>query len=125
MAFLTPSQRFQFDKDGYVLFPDFVPPEKCDELVEEAQRLVHEFIPEAAPVQFSTRDQEKSTTSYFLDSDNKISFFFESDAFKANGELKQPKHLSINKIGHALHKLNPIFNAFSDNDALNQLSLDL
>jgi phytanoyl-CoA hydroxylase len=34
-------------------------------------------------------------------------------AFDAAGALRQPKRLSINKIGHALHDLDPAFSSYS------------
>lgn len=43
---------------------------------------------------------QTKTNKYFLDSGDKIRFFFEENAFTAEGELKQEKKLSINKIAH-------------------------
>ncbi len=54
---------------------------------------------------FSTREQNRLTDDYFLESGDKIRFFFEEDAFRPDGTLKQSKERSINKIGHALHEL--------------------
>jgi phytanoyl-CoA hydroxylase len=51
--------------------------------------------------------QDKDT--YFLESADKISYFYEKDALGPNGELKVDPQLSLNKIGHALHELNPVF----------------
>ncbi|KAG6534111.1 hypothetical protein ZIOFF_007995 [Zingiber officinale] len=39
-------------------------------------------------------------------------------AFGDDGCLKQPKELSINKVGHALHELDPVFKKFSTSDKL-------
>lgn len=47
--------------------------------------------------------------NYFLDSASQINFFFEEKAFDEAGKLQQPKELSINKIGHAMHDLDPVF----------------
>jgi phytanoyl-CoA hydroxylase len=46
---------------------------------------------------------QTKTNKYFLDSGDKIRFFFEENAFTAEGELKQEKKLSINKIAHGTH----------------------
>jgi phytanoyl-CoA hydroxylase len=47
--------------------------------------------------------------NYFLDSASHINFFFEEKAFNEAGQLQQAKELSINKIGHAMHDLDPVF----------------
>lgn len=47
--------------------------------------------------------------TYFLDSASQINYFFEEKAFNEAGQLQQPKELSINKIGHAMHDLDPVF----------------
>jgi phytanoyl-CoA hydroxylase len=47
--------------------------------------------------------------TYFLDSASQINYFFEEKAFNETGQLQQPKELSINKIGHAMHDLDPVF----------------
>ena len=46
---------------------------------------------------------------YFLDSNDKIRFFFETDAFDGNGKLQLSKHACLNKMGHALHWVDPNF----------------
>lgn len=65
--------------------------------------------------------QEKLTADYFMDSAAKVSFFFEEGAFADDGSLVQPKALSINKLGHAMHDLDPIFREFSRSDAMKDL----
>ena len=77
------------------------------------------------PSVFQTTDQQQTTDAYFLDSGDKISFFFEKDAFAADGSLKQDIFRSLNKIGHALHDLDPVFDAFSRSEPMKQLSADL
>ena len=44
--------------------------------------------------------QTKTSNDYFSESANNVSFFFEEHAFDAHGQLRQPKALSINKMGH-------------------------
>ncbi|MFN4116112.1 MAG: phytanoyl-CoA dioxygenase family protein [Inhella sp.] len=51
--------------------------------------------------------------------------FFEEEAFGADGQLRQAKALSINKIGHAMHDLDPVFERFSRGPALALLARQL
>lgn len=54
-----------------------------------------------------------------------MSCFFEEGAFDEKGKLLKPKGVSISKIGHALHDLDPVFREFSRSDAMKQLYKDL
>lgn len=74
---------------------------------------------------FSTKNQQHTTDNYFYDSVEKVSFFFEEKAFDEDGNLKQPKQLSINKVGHALHEIDPVFKKFSCSEKLSSLLLSL
>ena len=58
---------------------------------------------------------------YFMDSSEKIHVFFEEGAFNEKGDLKQDILFSINKIGHALHELDPVFKKHSTGEQLNQI----
>ena len=41
----------------------------------------------------------QTNDAYFLESNDKIRFFFEADAFdKETGDLQLPKHTSLNKV---------------------------
>jgi hypothetical protein len=42
-----------------------------------------------------------------------------------DGRLKQPTALSINKIGHAMHDLDPVFEAFTRDAKLAAVARDL
>jgi phytanoyl-CoA hydroxylase len=121
---LNASQTAQYDRDGYLLLENFVAREACDELRARAEQLVREFDPSVISI-FSTHEQTRTSDDYFLDSGDKIRCFFEEDAFNSDGTLRQRKEQSINKIGHALHDLDPVFDRFSRAEAIQQLVSDL
>ena len=68
----------------------------------------------------------QTNDSYFLESNDKIRYFFEADAFdEKTGELRLPKHTSLNKIGHALHYLEPSFKKVTFSEKMKAVARDL
>ena len=122
---LTSPQIHKYEEDGYLVLRDFVEPKTCDHLRRRAEELVRDFDPRGIVSIFSTHEQTRTSDDYFLDSGDKIRFFFEENAFNANGSLKQTKEQSINKIGHALHDLDPVFDEFSRRGKIKELVADL
>jgi len=98
---------------------------QCDRLRQRAEELVHDFDPQGVVSIFSTHEQTRSSDDYFLESGDKIRFFFEENAFNPDGTLRQNKVQSINKIGHALHDLDPVFDRFSRSRKIKELVLAL
>jgi phytanoyl-CoA hydroxylase len=122
---LTSQQLADYKRDGFLVLADFVREAACDDLRARAAELVHNFDPGGVASIFSTHEQNRLANDYFLESAARIHFFFEEDAFLPDGTLKQNKEQSINKIGHALHDLDPVFNEFSRTPELQQLAADL
>lgn len=115
---------------GYLVIKNFTDTQQLKDLRDRAAQLLESFDPQEVSV-FSTKNQviflfwlkhskgngferpqhlmttstkvqTKTSNDYFNESANNISFFFEENAFGDNGELRQPKALSINKIGHGM-----------------------
>jgi len=122
---MTGSELDKYERDGFLVLENFVTPEACDVLRARAERLVRDFDPAGVISIFSTSEQTRTSDDYFLESGDKIRFFFEEHAFDAHGTLKRNKDQSINKIGHALHDLDQVFNSFSRTPQIRQLVLDL
>ncbi len=111
-----------FARDGVVIVEGFVPAAACERLRARALELVAGFEPPDQVTVFSTRDQRHARDRYFEESAGGIGFFFEEEAFDEAGRLRQPKELSINKIGHALHDVDPVFADFSHGPRLDAVA---
>ena len=122
---LSPEQIAIYDRDGFLVLENFVDQSACHSLRGRAEELVGDFDPAGVVSIFSTHEQTRTSDDYFLDSGDKIRFFFEEHAFLPDGSLWQTKEQSINKIGHALHDLDPVFDSFSRTPDIKQLVSDL
>ena len=103
----------EFARDGFLVIEGFLSPQACDEAIAHARRLVGELAAAAAPTAFSTGLQRGTGDAYFLTSGDKMRLFFDADAHDADGRLRRPLAQAVNKIGHALHDLDPFFDRFS------------
>ncbi len=91
-----------FARDGFLVLEGFLPLSDCDALQARAAELVASWDRGGERTAFSTRDQSHARDLYFRESGGAIRFFVEPGA---------PDHL--NKIGHALHDLDPVFDRVS------------
>ena len=115
----------KFREDGFLVLEGFNTEEECDALIGRAAELTAGFDYDGHPSVFQTAEQSRVSDDYFLDSGDKISFFFEKDAFGDDGRLKGDLIRSLNKIGHALHDLDPVFDRFSRSPQMKALARDL
>jgi len=122
---LTQTQLEQYNRDGFLVIENFVSHESCNALRTRIGELVAEFNPADVVSIFSTNEQNRIADEYFMESSDKIRFFFEENAFNPDGTLKQSKEQSINKIGHALHDCDPLFDRFSRDAKVKELTRDL
>lgn len=119
---ISQEQIARYVDNGFVVIDDFADTVTCDQLRVRAAEMVHQFDPAEVVSIFSTHEQSRTTDDYFLTSGDKIRFFFEENAFNADGTLKYEKEKSINKIGHALHDLDSVFDRFSRNEKVNEVA---
>jgi len=122
---LTSTQREQFDRDGFLVLPGFKSAADLAEVRARAQALVDAFEPDGSTGVFSTRNQARTADAALIASADQVHCFFEEEAFDAEGQLVVPKERAINKIGHALHDLDPVFERFSHGPELAALAADL
>ncbi|MEW6760292.1 MAG: phytanoyl-CoA dioxygenase family protein [Pseudomonadota bacterium] len=122
---LTSEQRAQYERNGFIVIPGFKKLEEIAALRRRAEEIVDTFDPNESRAIFTTKDQERASDAWFLGSDNTVRCFFEEEAFGPDGQLRQAKALSINKIGHAMHDLDPVFNAFTRDPKLAAVARDL
>jgi phytanoyl-CoA hydroxylase len=125
MSGLSKQQLQAYERDGFLVIGNFASRAECAQLRARADELVAAFDPAGVVSIFSTREQTHTSDEYFLTSGDQVRFFFEEDAFDATGQLRQSKEHSINKIGHALHDLDPVFERFSRKPELAAIAKDL
>jgi phytanoyl-CoA hydroxylase len=122
---LPTAAREAFIRDGVIIIEGFATHDACDRLRERAAALVAEHAPAAlanSPTVFSTTDQRHARDRYFEESADGIGVFFEERAFDAEGKLCVPLERAVNKLGHAMHDLDPVFRDFSSGERLNNVA---
>lgn len=102
----------RFFEDGYAVFPRFKSRGEIAAVRRRAGEIAAAFDPAQAVAIFTTRDQAARSDEYFLTSGDKIRCFFEEDG------------KTVNKIGHALHDLDPIFDRFSHDARLQKIATE-
>jgi phytanoyl-CoA hydroxylase len=122
---LSTPQVERFQSDGFLVLEGFAPLDACRDAKARAEEIVTAFDPGAHRSVFTTHEQTRVSDEQFLASGDRITCFFEEEAFGPDGELAVPKEQSINKIGHALHDLDPVFERFSYTPELAEVATDV
>lgn len=121
---LTPQQVEAWERDGFLVLEGFVDEVECRALMDRAAEIIKEVDRDIRSV-FTTIEQTRTSDEWFLGSGDQVRAFFEADAFDERGELRQPIEQSINKLGHAMHDLDPVYERFSRNPALAEVAADI
>ena len=111
-----------WNDNGYLIIEDFKTHEECDELINRSKELIEEQDFNNQQSVFDTVSQSHNDDNYFLESGDKIRFFFEEKANLDEENVKTNKQYIVNKIGHSLHDLDDKFIAFSKNEQLDQIA---
>ena len=114
-----------WDNNGFLVIEDFYTHEECDKLIDKSEKLIENFDAESVKSIFDTKNQNHVDDKYFLESGDKIRFFFEDKAFDNEGNLVNDKKFVINKIGHALHDLDEDFYHFSHRSDLDEIAKNI
>jgi phytanoyl-CoA hydroxylase len=128
---LSPAQLEQLREQGFLVLPGFVARAECLRLRERAMALARELAtrPDATVVFRADGDSvaggAHASHEYFLSSGSAIRCFFEHEAFDAHGQLKHAPEQCLNKLGHAMHDLDPEFDRFSRTDALRSVGASI
>ncbi|WDE05165.1 phytanoyl-CoA dioxygenase family protein [Thalassomonas viridans] len=122
---LSSEQIQQYHQQGFVVLDQVIPQSMLDQVKARAALLVEQWVEDSPSHVFTTKDNNRSGDDYFLESAEKIRCFFEEEAFGEDGKLVQDRSLCINKIGHALHELDPVFSEFSHQVMLGQIARDI
>ncbi len=122
---LTPEMIDAYNEAGVLILENFVSAEECATLKKRARQLVSDFDPTQIRSVFSAKEQSQLNDKYFYESGDKIRFFLEYDAFDESGKLIQAKEDCLNKMGHAMHDLDPVFKEFSYRPELGEIASSL
>ena len=107
---------------GFLIIDNFYTIKECKSARLRANQLIKKFNPNTNRSIFNTKNPKHADDKYFLESGDQIHFFFENQAFDSEGNLTNSIELLINKIGHALHDLDPIFKKFSHRTDLHEIA---
>lgn len=122
---LSPEQLDAWRRDGVLVLPGFAAADALQALKARARAIVEAFEPPAEAAVFSSRDRARLSQQALAESADQVRCFFEEEAFDEQGRLAVPKAQAINKIGHALHDREPLFDRFSRDARLAALAADL
>ncbi|MGB1011639.1 MAG: phytanoyl-CoA dioxygenase family protein [Thiolinea sp.] len=122
---LSQQQQQDFQEQGYVIVENLLSAKQLEQMKNAATEIVDAWDDEEQHHIFTTKNNDRSGDDYFLDSAERIRCFYEEDAFDDAGRLVQPRAQCINKIGHALHELDPVFSGISHLPVLGEIAADL
>ena len=120
---LSNEQLEKFDQDGYLVIKHFLSMTECIKLMNECADMIkkNNFVEEVKKQTVAIN----TDNSYFITSNDKIRPFLEKKAVELIEKSKETNEeigdKIFNKIGHALHSLNPVFKEVTFSDTVKDL----
>lgn len=109
---LSKEQKQHYHSQGYLVLENAIQLQDIEKLKAAALEIVDNFDIDNNRTVFKTNDRDSGRDDYFFNSAEDTCCFLEEDALDVDGNLLKPTRLAINKIGHAMHDLNPVFKTF-------------
>jgi phytanoyl-CoA hydroxylase len=100
-----------FHHNGFLHMKSMVKKDTCEKLVLRMRELVARFAPKDRAKIFETGAKNQTSDQHFLQSARNISFFFDRNSREEDSIFG-----SLNKVGHALHDLCPVYRRFSHDE---------
>ncbi len=116
------SKAQQFADNGYLHLPSWIPRDECDKLIARMRDLTERKCHDDLSKVFTAGEDRQSMDNFFAESARRISFFFDPNASR---ETHLPPFQRLNKVGHALHNLCPVYQKFSHQKKFYELMAEL
>jgi phytanoyl-CoA hydroxylase len=122
---LTEDQKHHYHSQGFLVLENAIQKQDIEQSKAAALEIADEFDIDKNRTVFKTSDRDTGRDDYFFNSAENIHCFLEEDALDEDGNLLKPTRLAINKIGHAMHDLNPSFKTFCQLPIFGQVLRDI
>ncbi len=109
---LSPADIARYHDQGFLVLPGFHDAAALAAVRDRSLAIVDSFDAEHEAAMFSSSERALTSDAALIASGSGVHCFFETEAFGADGRLNRDKRLAVNKIGHAMHDLDPVFNRF-------------